>query len=229
MDIMVQGEGKKLYKPDELEINLNFYVNDMSYESVLKKGTESVEEFINVVLDELNIDKEKLKTRNFRISRNIRYNYQEKRQIDNGFDFNQNATITMEYNTETISKFMDEVSKLKNAPKYNMNFTIKDKESAKKEVMAEAYNKAQEKAEIIATASGKKLKDCIKVDFRPFAENIYSNSNLSDIDFMLNEESVKGAMPERAMRKTTSEVLQSTFTPEDVEIRETLYCLWITE
>lgn len=229
MDIMVEGEGKKLYKPNELEINLNFYVNDISYEKVLEKGTKSVEEFINIVLNKLGINKEKLKTRNFRISRNIRYDYLEKKEIDNGFDYNQNAMLKMDYSREMISDFIDSVSKLEKAPKYNMNFTIKDKENAKKEVMSEAYNKAKEKAEIIAIASGKKLKDCVKVDFRPFEEKMYSNSSLSDNNFMLNEERKVGAIPEKTMRKATSEVLQTTFTPEEVEIKETLYCLWITE
>ena len=30
-------------------------------------------------------------------------------------------------------------------------------------------------------------------------------------------------------RQATADVIQNTFTPEDVEIRETLYCLWIAE
>ena len=30
-------------------------------------------------------------------------------------------------------------------------------------------------------------------------------------------------------RRATTDVIQNTFTPEDVEIRETLYCLWIAE
>ena len=60
-----------------------------------------------------------------------------------------------------VADFMEKVAKLKNPPKYTMNFSIKDKEAAKKEVMAEAYTKAKDKAEIIALAAGKTLKDCV--------------------------------------------------------------------
>ena len=38
MDIMVQGEGKKFYKPNQVDISINFYANDETYEKVLKKG-----------------------------------------------------------------------------------------------------------------------------------------------------------------------------------------------
>ncbi len=38
-----------------------------------------------------------------------------------------------------------------------------------------------------------------------------------------------GAVPEKKMRKTTADVIQNIFTPEDVTIMETLYCIWIAE
>lgn len=227
MDIMVQGEGRKFYKPDEVLLSINFFVNDKSYEKVLEKGTKSVEIFIDKILKKLNIDKENLKTRNFRISQNTHYDYQTKKQIDCGYDYSQSATLKMDYNMERIAEFIDEVSKLDNPPKYNMTFSIKEQEKAKKEVMGEAYNKAKEKAEIIAISAGKTLKDCVKVDFRPFEEKIYSNSRLSDVDLFESEKAV-GAVPMK-QRQATTDIIQNTFTPEDVEIRETLYCLWIAE
>ena len=126
---------------------------------------------------------------------------------------------------ETISEFMSLVSSLAEPPRYTMMFSIKDMEGAKKEVLAEAYNKAKEKAETIAAAAGKQLKDCIKTDFRPFAETVTSHSRLSDMD-MLEE---TGVMYKASKARSTAETIQTVFTPEDVEISETLYCLWIAE
>lgn len=227
MDIMVQGEGRKFYKPDEVLLLINFFVNDTSYEKVLEKGTKSVELFIEEILKKLNIDKEKLKTRNFRISQNTHYDYQTKKQIDCGYDYSQSATLKMDYNMEKIAEYIDEVAKLDNPPKYNMTFSIKEQEKAKKEVMGEAYNKAKEKAEIIAKSAGKILKDCVKVDFRPFEEKIYSNSRLADADLFEAKRTI-GAIPMK-QRQATTDIIQNTFIPEDIEIRETLYCLWIAE
>lgn len=221
MDIMVQGEGKKFYKPDEVEISLNFYANDNTYEKVLEKGTKAVEIFISEVLEALNIKKDELKTRNFRIFQNIHYDYTKKKNVDLGYDYNQSATLKMDYDMAVVADFMEKVTKLKNPPRYTLNFTIKDKEAAKKEVMAAAYNKAKEKAETIAMAAGKTLKDCVKVDFRPFENPIQSRTRMSNDDLCLSLSMEKKA--------STSDMLQTIFTPEDVEMNETLYCLWIAE
>ena len=155
MNIIVQGEGKKFYKPNEVEISINFFANDKDYEKVFEKGTKSVEDFIQNVLIVLNICKDKLKTRNFRILQNIKYDYKNNQEIENGFDYNQSATLKLDYNMEIISEFMKRVTKLENPPKYNMTFNIKEKEDAKKAVIVEAFVKAKEKAEIIAITSGK--------------------------------------------------------------------------
>ena len=77
----------------------------------------------------------------------------------------------------------------------------------------------EEKAKMIALAAGKKLKDCVKVDFRPFEERVISNSEISETSFRMAKFS-EASIEER---------IQNAFTPEDVEVIETLYCLWIAE
>ena len=57
----------------------------------------------------------------------------------------------------------------------------------------------------------------------PFEEKVISNSYIADSDLPdLFEE-------ETATETKFRHVIQNIFTPEDIEIRETLYCLWITE
>lgn len=231
MDIIVEGIGKKHYKPDEVVINLNFYTKRSSYDEALEQGTKDVEVFISSVLEQMKINKDTLKTRSFRVYEETRYDYESKKQIKLGFAYTQDAILKFDYSMSTIAEFMDRVSKLQNAPKYLLDFNIKDIKQSKKEVLAEAYNNAREKAEAIASSANKQLKDCIKVDFRPFEERVISNSKLNSLDMMSGErESMKiGALQENAMMKTTRDVIQNIFTPEDVEIVEKLYCLWITE
>ena len=129
----------------------------------------------------------------------------------------------------TIAEFMDMVSKLENPPKYHLVFNVKDIKKCKDEVLAEAYNKAKDKAETIAKAAGKELKECVKTDFRPFEERVISRSSLNSQDmYMEKEMSIDGAKFGMAKRTGVQETIQTIFTPEDVEITETLYCLWIT-
>lgn len=119
---------------------------------------------------------------------------------------------------------MDRVSKLSNPPTYTIAFNVKNEQESKNEAMAEAYINAKEKAEAIAKVAGKTLKECIKTDFRPFEERVQSNSSLGNI--MFNNENPDFTM--RA-RKSAQNAINNIFTPKDVEISETLYCLWLAE
>lgn len=53
MDIMVEGTGKRIYKPDEVEISFNFYTKAKSYEIALEEGTRDVQIFIENVLQQM--------------------------------------------------------------------------------------------------------------------------------------------------------------------------------
>lgn len=228
MDIIVEGIGKKYYTPDEVQINLNFYTRANSYEEALKKGTKDVEFFINKVLEEMNFNKEIMKTVNFRVYEETRYDYDMKKYIKLGYAYTQHANLKFDYSLKTVAEFMDRVSKLENAPKYHLNFNVKDIKKCKDEAISEAYNKAKEKAETIAKAAGKELKECIKTDFRPFEEKVVSRSSLNSNDMYMEDMEVKGTPHEMSKRTGVQDTIQTIFTPEDVEIYETLYCLWIT-
>lgn len=229
MDIIVEGVGKKFYTPDEVEINLDFYTRADSYERALENGTKNVEIFITDVLEKMNFNKEIMKTRSFRVYEEKQYDYDKKIYIKLGYAYTQQANIKFDYSMNTIAEFMDMVSKLENPPKYHLVFNVKDIKKCKDEVLAEAYNKAKDKAETIAKAAGKELKECVKTDFRPFEERVISRSSLNSQDmYMEKEMSIDGAKFGMAKRTGVQETIQTIFTPEDVEITETLYCLWIT-
>lgn len=225
MDIMVEGTGKRYYKPDEVEISLNFYTKTGTYESALEDGTRDVQIFIEKILKEMNFSKEDLKTRSFRVYEEKRFDYEKKIEIKYGFAYTQGATLKFDYDINVVAEFMDRVSKLENPPKYTIAFNVKNEQKSKNEAMAEAYNKAKEKAEAIATASGKTLKECIKVDFRPFEERVYSRSALKSGVF----EAETSDFNMKARKMSTQDTITNIFTPEDIEISETLYCLWVAE
>ena len=229
MDIIVEGIGKKFYSPDEVEINLDFYTRDDSYERALENGTKNVESFINDVLERMNFNKEIMKTRSFRVYEEKQYDYDRKKYIKLGYAYTQQANIKFDYSMNIIAEFMDMVSKLNNPPKYHLSFNVKDIKGCKDEVLAEAYNKAKEKAETIAKAAGKELKECVKTDFLPFEESVVSRSSLNSQDMYMEKEMSIGASTFGMAKKTgVQDTIQTIFTPEDIEITETLYCLWIT-
>lgn len=219
MDIIVEGKAKRFFKPDKVCININFYTLTGTYSEALDKGTEAVEVFVKDIFEKLDFNKEELKTRSFNVREETEYNVDTRKHEFKGFSYSQAAKFSFDYDMKRLAKFMEAVSKLENPPRYQISFDIKNMEQAKSLVMADAYAKAEEKAKMIALAAGKKLKECIKVDFRPFEESVTSNSRMG------------GEMYEKTMFKQAeiSERIQNTFAPEDVEVTETLYCLWVTE
>lgn len=226
MDIMVEGTGIRYYKPDEVEINLNFYTKTGTYESALEDGTRDVEIFIENILKQMQFSKEDLKTRSFRVYEEKRYDYEKKIEIKYGFAYTQSATLKFDYDINVVAEFLERVSKLKNPPKYTIGFSVKNIQQSKNEALTDAYNMAKEKAEAIAKSAGKILKECIKTDFRAFEERVYSRSSVNGI---FEEEKENLGVRFKAKEISAQDTITNIFTPEDVEIRETLYCLWITE
>lgn len=219
MDIIVEGKASQFFKPDLVNIDISFYTKSSTYEKTLSEGTTNVEDFIFNILNALEFSKEDLKTRAFRVSEVTKYDEFKKKHVPDGFSYTQNAKLSFDYDMERLSKFMELVSKLKNPPTYRLSFNIKNEEVAKAKVISKAFEKAETKANIIAMAAGKSLKQCVKVDFKPFNERVISNSNL-DNNFL---------MAEKCMSRSVSDVMQNIFTPEDVEITESLHCLWLAE
>ena len=223
MDIMVEGRGLRYYRPEEVEISLNFYTKTNSYETALENGTRDVQIFISEILGKMNFEKDNLKTRSFRVYEETRYDYERKVEIKCGFAYTQSATLKFDYNIDVVAEFMEKTSKLSNPPKYTIGFTVKNIQESKNEALADAYNMAREKAEAIAKAAGKTLKECIKTDFRPFEESVNSRSEL-DGSFATRRIGADCA----STRMTAQEIITNIFTPEDIEVSEKLYCLWIT-
>lgn len=218
MEIVVQGKGVEYFTPDEVILNISFNTKDQSYEEALSNGVKNVEKFVNELLLQNGFTADDMKTRNFVVKEDKKYNEMTRTYIFDGFSFNQNATLKFDYNKERMAKIIEAFSKLENAPSCQINFGVKDAKECKGKIIAKAYKEAELQAQAIASAAGKSLKQCVKVDFKPFTTEYFSQSNL-DTNMMYANDTRLGAVP----------AIINTFTPEDIELSETLYCLWITE
>lgn len=218
MEIIVQGKGTELFTPDEVILNISFTIKGQTYEDVLRIGIQNVQHFVENLLLQNGFHKEDMKTRNFVIREETRYDNLTHQNIFEGFSFNQCATLKFTYDKNKLAKMMVEMSKLDNAPVCQVNFKVKNEKECRKNILAKAYKDAEEQALAIAEAAGKTLRQCVKVDFKPFTSDYRSSVRL-DSDMMYAERSCVGA----------AQTLANTFTPEDIEITETLYCLWLAE
>lgn len=218
MEIIVQGKGTEFFTPNEVILNIGFNTKGQSYEEVLSEGVKSVQKFVNELLLQNGFTTEDMKTRNFVVREDQKYDEVTRTYLFDGFSFNQNATLKFDYNKERMAKIMEDLSKLDNAPTCQINFGVKDAKECKRKILSKAYKEAELQAQAIAEAADKSLKQCVKVDFKPFTTDYVSQTTF-DSDMMYAKSARLGAAP----------AIINTFIPEDIELSETLYCLWITE
>lgn len=218
MEIIVEGKCTNSFVPDEVRLNINFFVKGITYEEVLNKGTLNVQLFIEEVLFKNGLKKDDMKTRSFIIKEEKKYNEITRTYDFDGYSFTQDAILKFAYNSNLMANIIVAISKFSNFLTCQINFGLKDEEKCRKTLLSNAYKDAENKAMIIAEASGKMLKCCQKVDFRPFANDYISNTMFGS-DMMSAEKYMKGVVQN----------IVNTFTPEEIELTETLYCLWITE
>lgn len=217
MEIHVEGEALEYVSPDQVILNIEFKKKGESYNAVLTEGIESVKTFIEQILIQNSIDKEELKTRSFTIEEDKKYNNKLKKYEKVGFLFNQEAVLRFDYDKILLAAIMISLSNLKNPPLCYVEFGLKDKKEVQKNILSKAYEDDKIKAEAIAIASKKKLKDCIKTEF-------LKKSNSEFISNFSIEEGIFNS-PLEVQTKN----IVNTLIPEDIKLSEKLYCLWITE
>lgn len=215
MEIITTGIGEGSYKPDQIILTLTFVFKDNLYDEVLENGTKSVLDFVNNILYKYSFSENDIKTKSFIIKEEQKYNEETRSYDFDGYSYNQTVMLKFDYELEKLTNMMKDISKLSNPPYYKIEFSLKDEEKVKKELISKAYNDAKEKANIIALASNKILKDCTKVSFKPLDVDFLSLTSLDNSAMYLKEASVP--------------LMNKIFTPEDITLSETIYCLWISE
>lgn len=219
MDIVVMGKGKLNFKPDQIVINFDFNLKEKTYEKVLQLGTNVVEKYLSLLLS-FGFKKEDFKTRSFRVSENREYDNIKRTYVSKGYVFNQSAKIKFDYDIKKLSQLMEKTSAFDDAPAYRIDFAIKDEKCAEEELLKLAFKDAEMQAKFIASASGKELKDCVKVSFEPFDEKLTSESRLDSNEMMCYA---------KAGARAVSESVQTVFVPEDVVVEKEVYCLFVTK
>lgn len=213
MEIIVNGVGVKEYVPDMIRVNIKFECVNLDYNDVLENINKSVYDFINNCLLKNNFVGKDLKTKNFFIRENRKYDENNRKYINDGFICEQETELEFDYSNQKLSDLLTSISKLDNSPFYSIEFFIKNESVYRKEVIKLAYNDAYIKAKAIADASNKNLIDCVRIDFRPM-DNI-----------CLSETSIGFTNKDVSLLSSVGD----NFTPKNIKIVENLYCLWNAE
>lgn len=215
MEIFVEGIGRKFVSPDQVVANIFFSTRAKTYKDAIEKGLNNVNTFNNLVLIGSGLEEKDLQTRNFSVNEERMYNEATRKNETVGYIFNQFATLRIDYDNELLSKILQLSSSLENAPEINFQFGLKDETKYLKELIEKAYNDARNKAGIMATTAGKKIKDAIMLDL----------NGASNINYRLSESNFDSSIL-RTM--ALNNVDTTSIHPEDIELVTKILSKWDT-
>lgn len=222
MQIFMDGTATRNYAPDQISILIRIEYKAKSEEEALRNGVNKVSDCINTIMSTADFSREEIKTRAYSIHEVIHRNYRTNENISDGYEFSQYMSLIFDYDHERLAKVLVACSRLEVTPNLNIRFGLKDIDACNRELIADAYNNAKLKAEALANAAGKHLRDCMRVD----------------IDFPDNRGGYRGdIMAKTAIRSDTDEEtsfmdevrkIDENFRPDDITVTKTIKCVWET-
>lgn len=164
--LTVSGEATLSYKPDTILLSIQIQKKDMDYQALLEETNSITNQLKQAVLDS-NLEKESLKTETYQIRTTTRQEKDNKGNYHNVFD-GYLAELIYHIRFPFENKLLSNV--LSNLSPFQSNLTIDYESSKRKEyqdkVLEEATKDAIHKAELIAKASGTRIKNIQSIQYQ---------------------------------------------------------------
>ena len=210
--ITVKGIGNISVTPDLIIITMNLVSHKYNYDETMKLATESVNE-LEKVIEEVGFNKKDLKTTNFNITTSYKSYYDENNNYKSKFDgykCEQDLKLEFDLDMEILSKVITAITKSKVEPRFNIRFSVKDKDEINKELLIKATENARSKAEVLTKAARVTLGRLVSIDYNWSEINIYSNTT-----YEIENKSY-----------AIAETYAPSIEPEDIKISDTVAFVW---
>ena len=233
MQIYVKGDAERAVEPDLIIASAVFKERADSYDEALQKGVQTVKDYLQFIQDNTDFKVEEFKTRAYSIHEQTHINRVDPKDeedlekrlsaiVSDGFFFTQYAYVEFDYNRERLARLLALTSKQENAPHFHIDFALKDPKAYQRGLIGDAYHDAQRKAETLAAAADKHLRDCVHVEIdkpsvgemREFEGAIRAKRSFSAADMSNIEEEIKA--------------IDETFQPDKINISKSISCIWET-
>lgn len=215
MNVKITASGGISCKPDQATFLLTFNQESKDSEEIIKKGSEQIVEFQNL-LKQLEIDKQDLKTTRYEIIP-VKKTIEDKNDIIevsyvfSHYELIQTNELTINYNSiENILNIIDAISKMKNPPTYTIKFGVnmETRNKLEEEALANAIKLAEEKAEFIKNTMSKSNKTCLFIEVHNNFQDFDSDANLGMSTYLRAGNSL------------------DTINPEDINIEASITSEW---
>ena len=225
--LKVKANGTYKQMPDQMILNFSFNYLENSYEDSVKLSSIKVGDFIDFLLNN-GIKKEEYHTLGFHIEESYKnvdtgkvdeFNRKVTKRELEGYRFTQNIEVKIDFNLDLLRDLMLDISRMSSYPRLSLNFAIKDMENAKTLALKDAFEKCKEKAKILANVSGKKINDCLEINYHV------------DSDYPVYE--CNSVMKARNSLETMENSMNNDFidynkiiNPSEISVSDTIITIW---
>lgn len=164
--IKVTGKGQISVIPDMIRLVLTLEDMRKTYEETLEQSTVQVE-MLRDCFKKLGFAGTDLKTLNFSIDTEYE-SYQEKRIWKRkfvGYKFVHTMKVEFDADNNLLGRVLYALAQAPVRPEFRINYTIKDAETAKNQLLGKAVADSKEKAHYLTEAAGVSLGDIVTIDY----------------------------------------------------------------
>lgn len=165
--IRVTGMGSVSVKPDTTSLRITFGGIYKDYEETVRQSAEKTK-ILREAIEKSGLPGEALKTKDF----SIESEYESYRDYNNdykkrflGYKFYHRTQIQFPKDNKMLGRVLYELSLCSVKVEFSIDYTVKDKDAVKKEVIKRAVENSREKAEIMAIAAGVSLGEVQSIDY----------------------------------------------------------------
>jgi len=183
--ITVKGTGTVSAKPDLIVVTMNLETKRPEYEATLECAAHELDSLRSAITS-VGHEAETLITKSFSITTEYE-NYQKDGAWTSrfvGYRCVHSLQLEFEYDLQMLNKTISAITTSKASPHFEIAFSVKDKESLKKQLLENAVKDSTEKAGILARSAHVKLGAIARIDYSWDEIRFSSDSRVS-----FNEES----------------------------------------
>ncbi len=177
--ITIKGVGSVSAKPDFVEITMSMVTKHMEYDRAMNLASKKINE-LNKALTSNGFSKEDIKTINFDVrtsylnEKDFRGNYHK---TFDGYVVSHELKISFDFDMSRLAQALSALASCKACPEFQIDFTLKNQELLKNEILRAAAVNAKRKAELLCEALGVKLGALLSIDYDWSELEIECNTN----------------------------------------------------
>lgn len=213
--IRVTGKGQIAVKPDLIRLNLTLEDSREKYEDTLEQSATQME-LLKDCFEKLGFERADLKTMHFHIDTMYEGYQDENRVWQNrftGYKFTHSMKIEFDADNDRLGQVLYGLAHAEVSPEFHINYTIKDTEAVKNQLLGKAVEDSKAKAVVLAEAAGVKLGELVSVDYSFGEKNFVSEPMSRNMPLMKSADMVRGSY-------------QMNIQPNDINVSDTVTVVW---